>query len=151
MKKKHKWIERLIYLFLGSTDFRISIPTLIHFPSKVKIIEISCGARHSVALTNTQRVFAWGDNTYGKNATYHHRHFCFSVSFSSECQSFLISCIGQCGICNKEDNITRITKPTLIPSINHCRQVACGHFHTLFLSRDRTFFFSAFILFLLSF
>jgi alpha-tubulin suppressor-like RCC1 family protein len=95
-------------LGIGSTAFRISVPTQIPFPSKMKVIAVCCGLRHSVALTVTRQVYSWGDNTHG-----------------------------QCGVANANES-SNITTPTLITSIEHCRQIACGHFHTLFLLREPT-------------
>jgi E3 ubiquitin-protein ligase HERC2 len=41
-------------------------PKVISFPSNVKIIQVSCGSYHSLALTADGRLYSWGYGAYGR-------------------------------------------------------------------------------------
>ena len=53
---------------LGSFDplFSSFEPRLILSLNYVKIIQVCCGERHSLVLTEEGVVYGWGDNTYGQ-------------------------------------------------------------------------------------
>ncbi len=48
----------------GTTD-GADVPTAVHLPSGVTITQIAAGYYHSLALTSTGRVLAWGYNFFG--------------------------------------------------------------------------------------
>ncbi|OAY65499.1 ultraviolet-B receptor UVR8 [Ananas comosus] len=41
-------------------------PELVNFPDEQKIVQISCGWRHTLALTERKNVFSWGRGTSGQ-------------------------------------------------------------------------------------
>jgi alpha-tubulin suppressor-like RCC1 family protein len=41
-------------------------PVAISFPSGVSIVDVRAGGMHSLALSSTGEVYAWGDNAYGQ-------------------------------------------------------------------------------------
>lgn len=44
----------------------ITVPRLVEFPNKDRIIDICCGYNHSVALSINGDIFTWGDSSTGK-------------------------------------------------------------------------------------
>nr|XP_048292637.1 probable E3 ubiquitin-protein ligase HERC6 isoform X2 [Myodes glareolus] len=42
------------------------MPTKIEFPDDIKIIQVSCGHYHSLALSEDGQVFSWGSNSQGQ-------------------------------------------------------------------------------------
>ena len=53
------YISNLSNIFIDS-------PTHISFPNNNKIVSISCGYRHTLALTDNGKVYTWGGNQYGQ-------------------------------------------------------------------------------------
>ena len=49
---------------IGSDDECVSVPTLLNAFNGEKVKAISCGFNHSLALTESGRVFSWGSNEY---------------------------------------------------------------------------------------
>jgi len=49
---------------IGSDDKCVSVPTLLNAFNGEKVKAISCGSIHSLALTESGRVFSWGSNNY---------------------------------------------------------------------------------------
>jgi hypothetical protein len=82
-----------------------SIPIRVHDFNDEKVIQISCGHQHSMALTESGRVFSWGDNRKG-----------------------------QLGHNNTDD----VNKPTNVSLSNEIsiKKISCGREHSLLLSRD---------------
>ncbi|XP_060043786.1 probable E3 ubiquitin-protein ligase HERC6 isoform X1 [Erinaceus europaeus] len=50
----------------GDTPEVIHTPLKIKFHSAVKIIQVSCGQYHSLALSEDSQVFSWGSNSHGQ-------------------------------------------------------------------------------------
>jgi E3 ubiquitin-protein ligase HERC4 len=50
----------------GKNDCELYKPELIEYLSDKQIIDISCGAYHSLALSQSGDVFAWGSNSFGQ-------------------------------------------------------------------------------------
>ncbi|XP_077992237.1 RCC1 domain-containing protein 1-like [Glandiceps talaboti] len=42
------------------------VPCLLEFPDEVNISKVSCGSRHTVAISETGNVYTWGWNGYGQ-------------------------------------------------------------------------------------
>jgi hypothetical protein len=82
-----------------------SIPIKVNGFNNEKVIRISCGYRHSMALTESDRVFSWGYNSRG-----------------------------QLGY----NNIEGVNKPSLVLISNEIsiKKISCGRDHSLLLSRD---------------
>jgi hypothetical protein len=53
-------------LGLGSEVKNEIEPKLLKSFVREKVIAISCGGQHSLALTKSRRVFSWGDNSFGQ-------------------------------------------------------------------------------------
>ena len=61
----HTWGEgKFAQLGLSDLKPRIS-PTMVTFPDTVSILDVACGARHTVALDNRGEVWGCGDNRHG--------------------------------------------------------------------------------------
>jgi hypothetical protein len=54
------------YLGIGSEDKSYHKPTLNQYLNNEFVVDISCGAGHSLVLTNCGEVYAWGSNYYGQ-------------------------------------------------------------------------------------
>ena len=50
------------------------VPVRVHLPRGVKVVSASAGQSHSLALTSTGRVLAWGDNSQGQLGTGNRQH-----------------------------------------------------------------------------
>jgi alpha-tubulin suppressor-like RCC1 family protein len=89
---------------IGSSDESILRPTEVQGFDKKGVIMISCGYWHSMALTESGRVFSWGDNDFG-----------------------------QLGLGNRED----LKTPKLI-ELNEVfiEKISCGKNHSLMLSEN---------------
>jgi len=46
-------------------NYFISTPTLVNQLSKDHVIQVVCGDKHMMALTNERRVYSWGDSKEG--------------------------------------------------------------------------------------
>ncbi len=58
----NKWGQ----LGIGSEDYRYHKPKLNQYLNNEFVIDISCGAGHSLVLTNCGEVYAWGRNDWGQ-------------------------------------------------------------------------------------
>jgi alpha-tubulin suppressor-like RCC1 family protein len=54
------------FLGIGSQDESFHKPILNQYLNNEFVIDISCGAYHSLVLTNCGEVYAWGDNEWGQ-------------------------------------------------------------------------------------
>ncbi|MFC0598251.1 Ig-like domain repeat protein [Streptomyces palmae] len=50
----------------GTIGVDSNVPVSVHLPAGTTVTAISCGAGHSLALTSTGEVLAWGDNDLGQ-------------------------------------------------------------------------------------
>jgi alpha-tubulin suppressor-like RCC1 family protein len=48
---------------IGTSTSKLNRVDLSSIPSSASILEIECGFKHTVILTNENKVYAWGDNT----------------------------------------------------------------------------------------
>ncbi|CAG2171966.1 unnamed protein product [Oppiella nova] len=123
-----------------------------------KVVDISCGVYHTLALTNVGHVYGWGHNSHGElgNGTTTHLPLPLRVKGAlGSCRVVSIACgyvhsmavsdtgavfswghngSGQLGLGHQTDQ----TIPVLITHLDHisiCR-VVCGHNYTMLLSKD---------------
>jgi alpha-tubulin suppressor-like RCC1 family protein len=90
----------------SSRDFQF-IPTKLNGFDSEKVVMISCGYRHSMALTESGRVFSWGNNSFGQ------------LGYNNVDTDYL----------NKP---TLVPMSNEIP----IEKICCGRTQSLFLSRD---------------
>eukprot|EP00276_Gloeochaete_wittrockiana_P024398 CAMPEP_0184365996 /NCGR_PEP_ID=MMETSP1089-20130417/151487_1 /TAXON_ID=38269 ORGANISM="Gloeochaete wittrockiana, Strain SAG46.84" /NCGR_SAMPLE_ID=MMETSP1089 /ASSEMBLY_ACC=CAM_ASM_000445 /LENGTH=734 /DNA_ID=CAMNT_0026707419 /DNA_START=58 /DNA_END=2262 /DNA_ORIENTATION=- len=50
----------------NSLQHSLQVPVYIDMLSSVRILQVACGANHSLARTDQGRVFAWGSNEFGQ-------------------------------------------------------------------------------------
>jgi len=88
-------------------------PTSIAALARKHVVDVSCGAMHTVAVTGTGEVFAWGDNKHGQVGL---------ELLSSE----------------RAQGVTAVPVPRLLPSLIgiHVDAVSCGAGHTVVCARD---------------
>jgi alpha-tubulin suppressor-like RCC1 family protein len=148
-------------LGIGSEDFRYHKPILNQYLNNEFVVDISCGAYHSLVLTNCGQVYAWGVNDYGQIGNGCNRNQLIPIKvkgFNNE-RVVMISCgdrhsmaltecghvyswglndCGQLGI----GNTVNSNEPKFVAVIdeNKCNvfieKISCGSFHSLLLSRD---------------
>ncbi len=148
----------------GNNDRLIYRPQLNQYLSDKQIIDICCGFSHSLALTSSGEVYAWGYNKFGQIAN---RRKGLNEWFN-ECQSIPIKVNGfndekvieiSCGLCHsmaltqsgrvfswgnnrfgqlgrnktKDSNIALII---LLSNKILIKKISCGQSHSLLLSSD---------------
>jgi alpha-tubulin suppressor-like RCC1 family protein len=86
-----------------------SIPIKVSDFNDEKVIQISCGFHHSIALTENGHVFSWGRNNFGQ--------LCLNNTFEAN-----------------KPSIASISKKIPI------KKISCGHSHSLLLSSDGNIF-----------
>jgi alpha-tubulin suppressor-like RCC1 family protein len=146
-------------LGIGSKDESYHKPILNPYLNNV--IDISCGARHSLVLTNCGDVYAWGRNNWGQigNGCNSDQLIPFKVKGFNNERVGMISCgwghsmaltecghvyswgrneCGQLGIGNTVDS----NEPKFVAVIDEnksnvvIKKISCGSAHSLFLSSD---------------
>jgi hypothetical protein len=87
----------------NNVDYHM-VPTKVHVGNDEKIISVSCGFQHSLALTASNRVLGWGDNRCGQLGYEEEEYF---------------------------------NEPILIETNNILiEKISCGPFHSILLSKD---------------
>jgi alpha-tubulin suppressor-like RCC1 family protein len=148
-------------LGIGSKDWSYHKPKLNQFLNNEFVIDISCGALHSLVLTNCGEVYAWGSNYWGQigNGCNDTQLIPTKVKDFNNERVVMISCgfrhsmaltecghvyswgwnnFGQVGI----GNSVHSNEPKFVAVIdeNKCNvfieKISCGKFHSLLLSRD---------------
>ncbi|OQR92840.1 regulator of chromosome condensation (RCC1) [Thraustotheca clavata] len=134
-----------------------SIPTQIdptHFESE-KVVQISCGAFHSAAITESGQLYTWGKEDYGMLGIGHTPdiHVPHKVSFFESIPALSVSCggwhtvvvsrLGECYVFGRGeygrlglgDNRSH-SHPRKVQALasHHIVQAAAGGSHTLFLT-----------------
>lgn len=137
-------------------------PTILHALSQIKILSITCGLRHTIAISQIGETFAWGENRHGQcgvqnlkriykpmkidelsnicstKASSGTRH---SIILTKEGNAISFGCnrFGQCGF--KSSNV--IISPTII-SLDESiiEEVRCGWNHSILISVNRKEVFS---------
>lgn len=56
-------------LGLGEDTLHSTVPTLVPALQGIAVVEVSCGAYHTLALTDTQLVYGWGRGDFGQLGT----------------------------------------------------------------------------------
>jgi RCC1 and BTB domain-containing protein len=141
---------------LGSGTIKnVFIPHSIEYPFEDSIIEVCCGHKHSLALTKTGKLYAWGSNYYGQigNKSFANQLSPIDINFFDNQKIVSICCgyghsmaltengvvygwgynsFGQLGIGNDYNhNIpTKITSSEGVIFL----KIACGPHHSLILS-----------------
>jgi alpha-tubulin suppressor-like RCC1 family protein len=148
-------------LGIGSQDESYHKPILNQYLNNEFVIDISCGAYHSLVLTNCGEVYAWGSNYCGEigNGCNDNQSIPIKVKGFNNEKVVMISCgyyhsmaltkygnvyswgdnrFGQLGIGNTVDS----NEPKFIAVIdeNKCNvfieKISCGFAHSLLLSSD---------------
>jgi hypothetical protein len=139
----------------GKNDINYYKPELNEYLSDKQIIDICCGFRHSLVLTNSGEVYAWGRNI-GRSG----RKKCQSIpikvkGFNKE-KVVMISCGGWHSMAltesgrvfswssNRREKVGHnnkknfINKPKIVPLNNEISitKISCGHSHNLLLSSE---------------
>ncbi|KAM8940137.1 LOW QUALITY PROTEIN: putative E3 ubiquitin-protein ligase HERC6 [Pelodytes ibericus] len=150
---------------LGSRQSKqiYSIPKMITGLSNTRIIQISCGHFHSIALSEDGRVFSWGQNNSGqlglgnKIPSQPSPQFVKSLKgiplvqvTAGGAQSFALSMLGtvfgwgrnNAGQLGFKSDVTKagIFKPYAVSSLRNLNVVyiSCGNEHTAVLTKDGT-------------
>ena len=136
-------------------------PKLIEDLVDVNIVNLCCGAYHSMALTNDGELFSWGHNTFAQlgDCTYNTRYrptqvlipakvqqiaagtcHCLALTEDGEVYVWGNNTTGQLGRDPKLDKRTRLKpmspRPRLLTNIPVIVKVACGQNHNLMLAKD---------------
>uniref|UniRef100_UPI00358F9D47 probable E3 ubiquitin-protein ligase HERC4 n=1 Tax=Myxine glutinosa TaxID=7769 RepID=UPI00358F9D47 len=53
-------------LGLSNVDECVRVPRLVKSLSNVQLLQVSCGSKHCLALSNDGQLFSWGSNQYGQ-------------------------------------------------------------------------------------
>jgi alpha-tubulin suppressor-like RCC1 family protein len=149
------------YLGIGLKDYSSYKPKLNPYLNNEFVIDISCGAEHSLVLTNCGEVYAWGANDFGQigNSCNDDRLKPIKIKGFNNERVLMISCgfnhsmaltkwghvyswgynkFGQLGIGNTVDS----NEPKFVAVIdeNECNvfieKISCGEDHSLLLSSD---------------
>jgi hypothetical protein len=83
------------------------VPIKLNHFNNHKVIQISCGFDHSLALTESGRVFSWGDNQ-----------------------------LGQLGRNNNNEDVNKPSEITFLTNKIAINKISCGRFHSLLLSQN---------------
>ncbi|XP_051823686.1 probable E3 ubiquitin-protein ligase HERC6 [Antechinus flavipes] len=149
---------------LGIKEFKdqCSIPKNIEALSREKIIQVSCGHYHSIALTQDSKVFSWGDNDYGQLGL--GKNFpsqaspqrvksldgiplaqvaaggshSFALSLSGTSYGWGRNKEGQLALSGKNASVEKSYKPHSIGELKrfHVTYISCGDEHTAALTQD---------------
>jgi alpha-tubulin suppressor-like RCC1 family protein/tRNA A-37 threonylcarbamoyl transferase component Bud32 len=148
-------------LGIGSQDKNYYKPILNQYLNNEFVIDISCGAYHSLVLTNCGEVYAWGSNDWGQigNGCNSDQLIPIKVKGFNNERVVMISCgwthsialtecghvyswgsndFGQLGIGNTMNS----NEPKFVSVIdeNKCNvfieKISCGSYHSLLLSSD---------------
>jgi alpha-tubulin suppressor-like RCC1 family protein len=161
-RKVYCWgYNRFGVLGNGKNDINYYRPQLNKYLSDKQIIDICCGFRHSLVLTNSGEVYAWGRNIEGQiGIRRNSRKKCQLIpiklnGFNDEkviqisCGSWHSMALTENGLVfiwgsNKKgrlghnNNEKFISEPTIVPLNNEIsvKKISCGHSHNLLLSGE---------------
>lgn len=140
---------------IGTNGNQSKTPEMNEFLSTKTIVDVCCGDWHSLALTSTGEVYAWGDNQFGQIGNGSSKTMeSTPVKLEFESHSIIaISCgslhsmaltekgdvfawgfnsYGQLGVGNTLD----MSKPKLIKMNLSFKKMSCGQNHSLLLTTD---------------
>jgi alpha-tubulin suppressor-like RCC1 family protein len=148
-------------LGIGSEDDSYHKPKLNQYLNNEFVIDISCGAYHSLVLTNCGEVYAWGVNWEGQvgNSCNSHQSIPIKLKGFNNEKVVMISCgwkhsmaLTECGhvysFGNNEwgqlgiGDTVKSNEPKFVAVIskNKCNvfieKISCGSYHSLLLSSD---------------
>ncbi|CAJ1364560.1 unnamed protein product, partial [Effrenium voratum] len=144
-------------------DVRQSAPLLLRFSAQVPVKLVAAGARHSLMLTDTGRLFAMGDNTHGQLGLESRLHgsfidaprsvegplgdeevqvkliaagdnFTMAVTEDDQLYTWGANANGQLGLGKLQDQMV----PQLVPQLSGLRigTICCGACHSLAITSD---------------
>jgi alpha-tubulin suppressor-like RCC1 family protein len=138
-------------------------PEMIETLKNLKVINIKCGAFHSLALTKRGQIYAWGLNNHGQLGIGSDSMFEIEPSIidsSITCEVVMISCgkwhslaLTACGLVygwgnnqfgqsGFEIELNKTYKPVLITNLNmEIVRISCGETHSLSLAKDGSVYF----------
>ncbi|XP_005360943.2 probable E3 ubiquitin-protein ligase HERC6 [Microtus ochrogaster] len=137
------------------------MPTKIKFPDGIKIIQVSCGHYHTLALSEDGQVFSWGSNSHGqlglrKNCSSQDRpqrvmslegiplaqvaaggNHSFALSLTGTSFGWGSNSVGQLALSGEKAKV-KIHKPNSIGALKSLGVVyiSCGYEHTAVLTQD---------------
>jgi hypothetical protein len=145
----------------GKSDSNIYKPELNEYLGDKQVIGICCGERHSLVLTNSGEVYAWGWNYWGqvgngRSGLSEFQSIPIKVNGFNEEKVVMISCGGlhsmalterghvfswgynNCGQLGLSNYNNKVNKPsiTLISNDILIKKISCGKRHSLLLSSD---------------
>ena len=147
-------------------QFMIYSAKLNDYLTQKSIVEISCGSNHSLGLTSSGEVYAWGDNDHGQigcGSTNKFHSKAVKLSFFNNNRVKSICCgsnhsvaitsqgkifawgdngYGQLGI-GSIDDLVNVPREVDLTSLAHTRvnSIVCSKFSTYFLTLDKTIYF----------
>ncbi|XP_044538347.1 probable E3 ubiquitin-protein ligase HERC6 [Gracilinanus agilis] len=149
---------------LGISEFKelSPIPKKIGELSSIKIIQVSCGHYHSIALAQDSRVFSWGKNNHGQlglGKTFPSQAspqwiksldgiplaqvaaggaHSFALSLSGTSYGWGRNNAGQLALSSKKESVEQIYKPYSIGELKRLQvtYISCGDEHTAVLTQD---------------
>jgi alpha-tubulin suppressor-like RCC1 family protein len=157
--KVYCWGENGIFCVLGNgkKDTIIYKPELNEYLNDKQIIDICCGFNHSLVLTNSGELYAWGGNWYGQigNGNFDNQSIPIKVNGFNDEKVIQITCgewhsmaltesghvfswglnsSGQLGL----EKTNKANKPSIVSLSNEIpiKKISCGREHSLLLSRD---------------
>jgi alpha-tubulin suppressor-like RCC1 family protein len=142
----------------GKNDYITYKPQLNQYLSDKQIIDICCGVWHSLVLTNSGDVYAWGRNTERQigNTSIHNQFIPIKVNGFNNEKVIQISCgschsmaltesgrvlswglnqFGQLGLNNTDRYVNKPSNVLLSNAIS-IKKISCGAEHSLLLSRN---------------
>ncbi|XP_049987756.1 probable E3 ubiquitin-protein ligase HERC6 isoform X2 [Alexandromys fortis] len=138
------------------------MPMKIKFPDGIKIIQVSCGHYHSLALSEDGQVFSWGSNSHGqlglgKNCSSQASpervkslkgiplaqvaaggNHSFALSLTGTSFGWGSNSVGQLALSGEKAKAVKIHKPNSIGALKSLGVVyiSCGYEHTAVLTQD---------------
>ena len=125
-------------------------PQLIEFFNDKNIVQVCCGARHSLVLTEEGVVYGWGDNEYGQTGGGQSEYEITSPKpwpidvkvskiYCAPKQSYAITGEGkvyQCGsiIPDQIESVKRVNLPKLIDKINNVKSIIASNGYLYFIT-----------------
>jgi alpha-tubulin suppressor-like RCC1 family protein len=134
----------------GLQDIEIFKPKLNEYLLDLNIIDMSCGYYHTIVLTSSGDVYAWGHNQFGQigngsndecHSIPHKMNDSMSEKFKSvscgEYYSIALSIDGRVFCCGTRDGITSENRLKQIEMNGLIvEKISCGSTHSLLLSND---------------
>ena len=136
-------------------------PQLVEFFNEKEIVQVCCGERHSLILTNDGMVYGWGDNYYGQtghgnkngeskatpdkwqiNNKLRNIHCSLNQSFAVTEEDLVYFC-GSYDYCQLETQIVRnesVFIPKMLDTIRNVKYIVTSYASTYFITNDNYIF-----------